>query len=96
VRSDPPAAWRTIGDPLVWEHPRQWLLGDDLLVSPVTEPGATRWPAYLPAGAWVDAWTGTPYDGGTVVTTDVPIDVVPVFVRAEAWDALAEVFDPAR
>ncbi|CAI9403183.1 glycoside hydrolase family 31 protein [Nocardioides sp. T2.26MG-1] len=79
-------------DPQVWAHPQQWQLGDSLLVSPVTEPGAAAWPTYLPAGAWVDAWTGTPYDGGAVVTTDVPIDVVPVFVRAEDWPALEEVF----
>ncbi|MBI2244599.1 MAG: glycoside hydrolase family 31, partial [Nocardioides sp.] len=79
-------------DPAVWAHPLQWLLGDDLLVSPVTEPGATAWSTYLPAGSWVDAWTGRPYDGGAVVTTDVPIAVVPVFVRASAWPVLTEVF----
>ncbi len=80
------------GDPQVWEHPGQWQLGDDLLVSPVTEPGAETWSTYLPAGSWIDAWTGTAYDGETTVTTDVPIDVVPVFVRAAAWPRLEPVF----
>ncbi|MFA6577371.1 MAG: TIM-barrel domain-containing protein, partial [Nocardioides sp.] len=80
-------------DPLVWKHPRQWLLGDDLLVSAVTEPGAETWSTYLPAGSWVDVWTGTSYDGETVVTREVPLDVVPAFARAEAWADLAPVFE---
>jgi alpha-glucosidase (family GH31 glycosyl hydrolase) len=80
------------GDPAVWEHPRQWLLGDDLLVSPVTAPGATTWSTYLPAGRWVDPWTGRTWDGAAVVETDAPLDTVPVFVRADAWPALRAVF----
>lgn len=79
-------------DAAVWEHPQQWQLGDALLVSPVTEPGATTWSTYLPAGEWVEAWTGAAYDGRTIVPTDVPIDVVPVFVRSSAWNRLEGVF----
>ncbi|WP_167043423.1 TIM-barrel domain-containing protein [Salinibacterium sp. ZJ454] len=79
-------------DPLVWEHPVQWLFGDDLLVAPVLEPDASTWPVYLPSGRWVDVWTGTAVDGGRVLETDTPRDRVPVFARAEAWAELAEVF----
>ena len=42
----------------VWRHPLQWMLGDSLLVAPVTEEGATAVRAYLPPGDWVDAFTG--------------------------------------
>ena len=76
----------------VWEHPQQWMLGPDLLVSPVTSPGATTWPVWLPEGEWVDVWTGESVAGGHVVERDVPIDVVPVWCRAEAWPPLAAVF----
>ena len=76
----------------VWEHPQQWMLGADLLVSPVTAPGATTWPVWLPEGEWVDVWTGAPVRGGQVVDRDVPIDVVPVWCRADAWPSLAGVF----
>lgn len=79
-------------DARVWEHPQQWLLGDDLLVNPVTEPGATTWSTYLPAGRWVDPWTGSAWVGGAVVDTEVPLDIVPVFVREQAWPALEVVF----
>ncbi len=84
-------------DPAVWEHPREYLLGDDLLVHPVTSPGAGTWETYLPAGAWVDVWTGEeaagrPHGEGTLVTRATPRDEIPVYARAAAWPALAEVF----
>ncbi|MEV4538601.1 TIM-barrel domain-containing protein [Asanoa sp. NPDC049518] len=81
------------GDTRVWTRPRQWMLGADLLVNPVTEPGTAAWTTYLPAGDWVDVWTGTPVDGGQEHRRDTPIDVVPVYCRASAWPAFAGVFD---
>lgn len=77
----------------VWRHPVQWMLGDDLLVAPVLEPGTTSWPVYVPDGAWVDPWTGAQVDGGRVVESVTPRDRVPVFVRAERWDELRSVFE---
>jgi alpha-glucosidase (family GH31 glycosyl hydrolase) len=84
-------------DAAVWDWAGEFLLGDDLLVHPVTSPGATTWDTYLPAGDWVDVWTGEKAVGralgeGVVVTRDVPRDVVPVYARASAWGGLAEVF----
>ena len=40
-----------------WEHQAQFMLGDDLLINPVTRPGADTWDTYLPYGRWVDVWT---------------------------------------
>jgi alpha-glucosidase (family GH31 glycosyl hydrolase) len=79
-------------DLAVWDHPHQYLLGSDLLVSPVIEGGATEWSTYLPAGSWVDVWTGQPVDGGSVVVRPTPRDLIPVYSRAAAWPALANVF----
>ena len=78
-------------DAAAWQWPGEFLLGDDLLVHPVTEPGATTWATYLPAGSWVDVWTGAVLDGGTSVERDVPRDVVPVYCRAGAWQGLRDV-----
>lgn len=80
------------GDAAVWEHPRQWMLGADLLVNPVTSEGAAEWATYLPAGQWVDVWTGEVHEGGRVVERKVPIDEVPVYCRAETWDSRAAIF----
>ena len=81
------------GSAEAWERPQQWMLGADLLVSPVTEAGVATWPTWLPEGEWVDVWTGEPVSGGRVVARDVPIDVVPVWCRAAAWTSLAPIFD---
>ena len=44
---------------------------------------AKRVPVYLPRGAsWVDFWTGQTLTGGQTVQREVPIDVMPVYVRA--------------
>jgi alpha-glucosidase (family GH31 glycosyl hydrolase) len=81
-------------DERIWKYPQQYLLGDDLLVSPVTEPDAHTWDTYLPAGDWVDAWTGEPHAGEQVVSRPVPLDVIPVYVRASSWERLRAVFTP--
>ncbi|WP_394216811.1 TIM-barrel domain-containing protein [Brachybacterium vulturis] len=88
-------------DETIWEHADQYQLGDDLLIHPVTEEGASTWTTYLPAGDWVDAWTGelaagTVHGEGLLVTREVPREVIPVYVRAAAWPELASVFAPAQ
>ncbi len=79
-------------DEEVWRHPLQWMLGDSLLVAPVTEEGASAVRAYLPPGDWVDAFTGEAVTGGVVVERATPIDELPVWVRAADWPGLRNVF----
>lgn len=59
----------------------QYMLGDDLLVVPVLEPGgkARFW---LPEGDWYDFWTGAQIEGGRRIETVMPLDRLPVFVRS--------------
>lgn len=80
------------GDETVWRYPLQWMLGDDLLISPVTEPGATEWSTYLPEGDWIDVWTGVAIEGGRVIVRPAPIDIIPIYVRLAAWSELEQVF----
>jgi alpha-glucosidase (family GH31 glycosyl hydrolase) len=68
-------------DERVWDFPLQYQLGDDLLVAPVTEPGAWTWRAYLPAGRWRDLFNGTVHNGPSVVERAVPLDEIPVYRR---------------
>lgn len=68
-------------DPQIWQHPHQFLLGDDLLINPVTQPGATTWDAYLPAGTWTDYWTGSTHNGGQTITSATGWANPPVFRR---------------
>ena len=62
----------------------QFMIGDDLLLAPVMKPDVTRRLVYLPAGAWYDYWTNKKYAGGTMISVEAPLDVVPMFVRAGA------------
>ncbi|GGR86653.1 alpha-glucosidase [Deinococcus sedimenti] len=71
-------------------HPSAYLLGADLLIAPVLNPGVTRQEVHLPAGIrWVHAWTGTPHEGGQSVTVDAPVGQPPVFVREGRADLLS-------
>ena len=58
----------------------QFMLGDDLLVAPVLEKGATVRRVQLPRGSW-RAWNGDVFEGG--VTMDLPVTLrdVPTFRR---------------
>lgn len=64
--------------------PYQYFFGRDLLVCPVVEEGADSWPVTLPEGTWYDLWTAEPAPGGRTVNVPVPLDHIPVFVRAGA------------
>ncbi|MFK7986024.1 MAG: TIM-barrel domain-containing protein [Sandaracinaceae bacterium] len=72
-----------------WDVHDQYLLGDALLVAPVTEEGATSREVYFPAGdAWFHVWSGTRYEGGQTVEVDAPIGEPPVFSRGADRDDL--------
>ncbi|HEY4000594.1 MAG TPA: TIM-barrel domain-containing protein, partial [Candidatus Xenobia bacterium] len=67
--------------PLVLEFPRdpntadlddELMVGDSLLLAPVSEPGATRRDVYLPPGLWYDFWTSRPVQGGRRLSVSAP------------------------
>jgi alpha-glucosidase (family GH31 glycosyl hydrolase) len=72
----------------------QYLYGPNLLVRPVWEPGIESVDVHLPEGMWVDMWTGMRYSGPSVVSVDVPLHLIPVFVQAGAPIDLGDL--PAR
>lgn len=58
----------------------QVLLGDALLVAPMTAEQAWR-SVYLPAGEWYDFWTGARVAGGQRHQVAHGLDTFPIFVR---------------
>ncbi|MGC1782825.1 MAG: TIM-barrel domain-containing protein [Acidobacteriaceae bacterium] len=73
--------WRT--DPNTWNIGDQFMFGPDLLVSPVTQKGATSRSLYLPAApAWYDFWTGQKTTGQQRIEAIAPLDRIPLYVRA--------------
>ncbi|MFI5396126.1 MAG: glycoside hydrolase family 31 protein [Candidatus Binatia bacterium] len=74
-RSDP-----TLRD--LWD---QYLFGPDLMVAPVWKSGQRSRSVYFPSGTWTNYWDRTQqYQGRNTVTQDVPLDTIPVFIRAGA------------
>jgi hypothetical protein len=66
-----------------YEHDTQYLLGDDLLVAPVTKPGlSTTTPVWFPPGTWTDFFTGATFRGPATRTVGATPGHMPVYVRA--------------
>jgi alpha-D-xyloside xylohydrolase len=60
----------------------EYLFGPAILVSPVTEQGASVRHIYLPKARWYDFWTGKFVDGGKAIDAAAPVERMPLFVRA--------------
>jgi len=62
----------------------QYMLGEEFMVAPVVEKGATERTVYLPDDKWTHVWSGRTYDarGGRSVRIDAPYGEPPVFYRA--------------
>lgn len=71
----------------------RYMLGPDILVAPVLEPGATTMRVKLPAGAdWIHGWTGRRFEGGTIARVECPWGRCPVFIREHAVSQFHTVF----
>lgn len=66
----------------------EYLLGRDLLVSPVYSENTDKWSVYLPIDEWVHLWSGNVYSGGAVDVA-APVGMPPVFYRSSSnWSGL--------
>lgn len=64
-----------------WDHRMySYLLGDELLVAPVVEPGADTRRVWLPEGEWLHLWSGASFSGGWTEVS-APFGEPPVFYR---------------
>ena len=71
-------------DPVARSLDDQFVLGADLLVAPVLQPGTTARQVYLPAGTWYDWHTDEPSTGPCWVVAPTPMDRIPLYARAGA------------
>ena len=84
-------------DTRVYDIDNEYLFGPSILVNPVTEPmyigrngdktllnfdEVKRQNVYLPKGNdWIDFWTGKTIKGGQEIMREVPIDIMPLYVK---------------
>lgn len=75
-----------LAHPELNEHPSdEYLFGNDLLVAPVLDRGATSRSVLFPAGRWVDWWSGEVLDippGGERRDVSAPLGTLPLYLRA--------------
>ncbi len=71
-----------------WDISNQFMIGNSLLVAPVSKEGATTRSVYFPAGTWYNVWTGEQIDGSQRIMVDAPIGSPPVFSRGQDRDDL--------
>ncbi len=62
----------------------QFLLGPDLLVAPILQNGGQR-SVYLPAGDWVDCWTGETHTGPAHLWVEAALHQIPLYVWADVY-----------
>ena len=72
-----------------YDQPNQFLFGSELVVAPLTTPADPRTRlasvrAWLPAGTWVDVFTGVVYDGGRELLLHRDLTSIPVLAAAGA------------
>ncbi|MBC7090556.1 MAG: glycoside hydrolase family 31 protein [Nitrososphaeria archaeon] len=70
-------------DPNCYNIEDQYVFGDSFLVAPVCSPSGKR-SIYLPKGIWFDYWTGKEYEGPAILSLNVPIDVLPLYVKGDS------------
>jgi alpha-glucosidase len=77
--------------PLLFEYPEdettytaddEFLLGDALLVAPITRPGIEHRYVYLPQGTWFHYWTGERFDGPAHILAYAPLGEPALYVKA--------------
>ncbi len=67
-----------------YEEEDSFMVGPDLLVAPVLDPGVTRRTLWLPEveGGWFDIRTGVRHAGGQSAEVEAPLGRAPAFIRA--------------
>ncbi|QGH33923.1 DUF5110 domain-containing protein [Gracilibacillus salitolerans] len=71
-------------DKKTFEENDDFIVGDQLLICNVVEEGARHRAVYLPDNkhGWYDLNSDNFYQGGTNLTTDAPLDTIPMYAQA--------------
>ncbi len=77
--------------PLLFDYPEdettfsaddEFLLGDALLVAPITRPGVEHRHVYLPEGTWFHYYSGERFDGPSHILAHAPLGEPALYVKA--------------
>ncbi|MEM7551219.1 MAG: glycoside hydrolase family 31 protein [Bacteroidota bacterium] len=71
-------------DPECMFREDEFMLGEDFLICPITEPGVNGRKMYIPKGSWFNFWTDELVSGRQEIWVDAPLSKIPVFVKRGA------------
>lgn len=77
-----PLFWADPQDDHLWDIDDQFLLGDSLLICPISQAGQRSRTVVLPQGQWFDFWSDRSIEGGTTISLEAPLERIPVLVKA--------------
>ncbi len=60
----------------------EFIFGRQILVSPVSQEGIETKETYLPDGDWYDYKTNNLIEGGQTITTETPMNAIPMYIKA--------------
>ncbi|WMN13078.1 glycoside hydrolase family 31 protein [Marivirga salinae] len=66
------------------EREEEFLLGQHLLICPVSSPKVKERMMYLPEGNWYNYWTNELISGKREIQVATPLDQIPMFIKAGA------------
>lgn len=71
-------------DPQIFSQRYEFMLGSEIIVAPVLDPGKTSTQVYLPTGRWTHIWSGVTYgsqNSGTTISIQAPLGKPAVFFK---------------
>jgi len=93
-----PRCYEFPDDARAFEDTDDFLLGPNLLVASVVEPGQRKRSVYMPQGplGWIDFWSGAHQRAGATVIAPAPLERIPLFVPAGAILPVTDTADMSR
>lgn len=69
-------------DENTYDREEEFIFGRQILASPVSQKGIETKETYLPQGLWYDYKTGEAIEGQQTITTDTPLEAIPMYIKA--------------